>query len=306
MWCNRRPARLVATMALAAILTGCSPAAAPGGAEPAEPPVGAVPTILSSTGLRLPVEDYLPTTEQSDRLARARLSLIHLCMSRFGFEYSVKPVPSGDYGPVNLTDRRYGITDAGLARIFGYGLGPRDPARAVRPERPEIGADGQNVLSGQGRTVVNGAPVPEGGCIGEADRRLTDPIPSSVAIRHGSQLQFESFAQSREDSRVQNAFSAWSACMAEAGYHYADPLATAADPSFAETVNGQQIAVALADIDCKASTNLVGIWYTIESAYQRRAIDADPSTYAAAKQGIAARDRLAATVLSQPSARAQP
>lgn len=206
------------------------------------------------------------------------------------------PVPSGGYGPVSLTDRRYGITDVGLARSFGYGLGPRDPARAVRPARPEIGADGENVLSGQGRSVVNGIAVPEGGCIGEADRNLTEPGTSSVDIRKGNQLNLESFAQSRQDSRVQAAFRSWSACMEQAGYHYADPLAAAADPAFAGTPDPQQIAVALVDIDCKARTDLVGIWFTVESAYQRRAIDADAAAFAAAKEAIVARDRAATAV----------
>ncbi|HZN19305.1 MAG TPA: hypothetical protein VFB84_14180 [Micromonosporaceae bacterium] len=294
--------RAAAGAAVAALLAlaGCSSA---GAAEPAEPPIGEVPTLLASVGLRLPVEDYLPTAEQGDRLGAARLALIRRCMARFGIDYPVKPVPASGHGPRSLTDRRYGITDIALARTAGYGLGPRDPKLATRPERPKIGPDGQTVLSGRGRSVVNGLPVPDGGCIAEADRALDQAVPAGTDVRIGNQLQLRTFEVSKRDSRVQAAFAAWSECMRGSGYRYGDPLTVMADPAFTGEDPAQrggpspaELAVAAADIDCKARTNLVGIWFTVESAYQRREIDADRALFVAAREAIAARDRAATAI----------
>jgi len=275
-------------------LGGCSSAPTTASDPAAEPVLGPVPQLVSTIGLRLPVEDYLPTPAQNDRLVRAQVALIRICLARFGIAYDVTPVPSGHYGPASLTDRRYGITDLDVARQFGYGLGDRDPARMTRPARPAIGADGENALSGQGRSEVNGVAVPDGGCIGEADRGLTNSRTAAADLRKGNQLQFESFARSRVDSRVRAAFADWSACMVAAGHRYADPLAAAADPAFTSDLDQQQLDVAVNDIGCKAASNLVGVWFTVESAYQAREIEADRAGYAQTRAAIDARDELAA------------
>ncbi|HET8658086.1 MAG TPA: hypothetical protein VFM55_03710 [Micromonosporaceae bacterium] len=294
--------RAVAGAAVAALLAlaGCSNA---GAAEPAEPPIGEVPTLLASVDLRLPVEDYLPTAEQGNRLGAARLVMIRRCMARFGIDYPVKPVPAGGHGPRSLTDRRYGITDIALARTAGYGLGPRDPRLVTRPERPKIGPDGQTVLSGQGRSVVNGLPVPDGGCIAEADRALDQAVPVGTDTRAGNQLQLRTFEVSKRDSRVRAAFAAWSACMSASGHLYDDPLTVMGDPAFTGDdpahpgrAGPAELAVAMSDIDCKARVNLVGIWFTVESAYQRREIEADRARFVAAREAIVARDRTAAAI----------
>ena len=284
----------VAAVVLA--LAGCSTSSPSTVDESVEPAIGPVPSIVDSAHLRLPVEDYLPTAEQSDRLSRAQVALVRACLARFGIAYDVVPVPSGAYGPVSLTDRRYGITDARLAAQFGYGLGPRDPARMPRPNKPNIGADGENVLSGQGRSVVNGQAVPPGGCIGEADRGLSSSRTPAADLRRGNDLQLDSFAQSRVDSRVRSVFQAWSACMGRTGFAYADPLSAAGDPAFIGSVDQHQVAVAGADIACKAATNLVGVWFTVEAAYQSRAIAANRAAFTATRSAIEARDQLAAAV----------
>jgi hypothetical protein len=84
--------------------------------------------------------------------------------------------------------------------------------------------------------------------------------------------------------------------MAEAGFRYADPLAVAADPAFSARIDQHQLDVAVADIGCKSSTNLVGTWFTVESAYQTRAIRANRAAFAATRAAIDARDQLAAAV----------
>jgi hypothetical protein len=250
-----------------------------------------VPSLLASAGLRLPVQDYLPTEEQQWQLTRARLVLIRQCMRGFGLEYHVEPVSSAGYGPRSLTDRRYGITDSELAHISGYGLGARDPAKQPQPAKPDVGPEGTNVLTGQGQSVVRGTKVPDGGCMAQAERDLDRSAPAGADANLGQKLQFQSYEASKQDSQVRTVTASWSACMAKAGYQYADPIAAAGDPAFEGTVNPAQIAVAEADIRCKGETNLVGVWFTVESAYQRHQIDQNAGAYAAVKEAIATRQQ---------------
>lgn len=281
----------------AAMLAACTSAtAAP--ARPAEPSTGSVPHLLRSVDLRLPVADYLPTATQNDRLGEARLHLIKKCLAGFGIDYPVTFTPGSAYGPRSDTDRRYGITDAALAKTDGYGLGARDPARVGKPPQPDIGDDGVTALTGSGRSQVRGKDVPPGGCMGQADAEIAKAVPSGVELKKAMQMQLWSFDKSKRDDRVVATFRQWSACMAKAGYRYTDPLAVMADPAFdGGTPSASEIHVALTDIGCKDEANVVGVWFTVESAYQKRQIAADSADFAAIRSAIAARDKLVSGLL---------
>jgi hypothetical protein len=288
----RRVAVLASLIAVAAS-AGCTASAAPA-RIPAEPAVGPIPSVLKSVDLRMPVQAYLPTAAQDDRLGVARVHLIQRCLADFHVAYPVQPVRGSDYGPRSETDRRYGITDAGLARSQGYGLGDRDPARIKKPKQPDLGADGVTALTGSGQSVVRGKAVPPGGCIAKADTELAKAVPAGVDVSKAGQLQRWSFERSRQDSRVVAVFKAWSQCMTTAGFRYADPMTVMGDPAFeADPASAHEIAVALADIRCKEQTNVVGVWFTVESAYQEREIAKDRAGYEAIRSAISARDAFA-------------
>jgi hypothetical protein len=57
--------------------------------------------------------------------------------------------------------------------------------------------------------------------------------------------------------------------MRAAGYSYDSPMAPAADPRFRGPLSPAETGTAVADVDCKGRTNLVGVWFTVESEYQR-------------------------------------
>jgi hypothetical protein len=290
--------KLALTIGVALAVAACAPAN--GEQETGEPTTASVPKLLATVDLRLPVQDYLQTDQQAERFARARVALIRRCLKRFGVDYPVEPVSSAGYGPRSLTDRRYGITDADLAARAGFGMGERDPSLQPKPSNPDIGPDGEAALFGDGPSIVRGIAVPGGGCIGEADRTLDRSVPSGADPQLGQQLQFKSFELSKKDSRVRGVFAEWSSCMAELGYHYPDPLADVADPKFTGTdVTAEQIEVAQADIRCKKKTNLIGVWFTVESAYQRREIERNTTAFDACAKAIVARQRVAIAVESQ-------
>ncbi|WP_437068827.1 hypothetical protein [Streptomyces sp. enrichment culture] len=249
--------------------------------------------MVAAAGLRLPLQDYLLADHELRELDRARVVLIDRCMRGFGFSYPVRH-PTADLGPRSPTERRYGITDASDAAAHGYGLGDRDPARQKPPEKPDLDADAQTVLFGKGRSSVKGRPVPEGGCVTQADRSLGAGAPAGTDPGLAQQLSFQSFDLSRADSRVRRATRAWSACMAGHGYDYADPLAPLGDPALSGATSPRAVATATTDIRCKKATNLVGIWFAVESAYQRRLIDDHHDRLTGLKQANTARLRTAA------------
>ncbi|MER5970390.1 hypothetical protein ABT112_11760 [Streptomyces sp. NPDC002055] len=267
----QRAATLLTLCCALLVSAGCSSGTA--GPDRREPEVTGIPSVLASTKLRMPLESYLPSREELRETDRARVVLIDRCMERFGFDYTVQP-PEREYGPRSLTERRYGISEAKLAAENGYGLGDRDPSRQPPPARPKVGPAAETVLFGKGRSTVRGKSVPEGGCAGRAEREFTAPSSAgaSSALDLPQRLSMESFNRSRLDSRVKKASRAWSECMTERGYDYPDPLAPLADPQLRGDGNTEAVATATADIRCKKRTNLIGIWFAVESAYQRELI----------------------------------
>jgi hypothetical protein len=293
-----RCACLTVWIVAALAVTGCS-TRAPRQDGSGQPSARTAPILLDSADLRLPAQDYLLTDAQAALVGRGRLLLIQRCMRRFGISYTVPEVGSGRYGPRSLTDRRYGITDAALAARDGYRLGERDPALQKRPPAPNLGPDAQTALTGDGRSRINGTAVPDGGCVAEADRRLAALAPPGADPGLGNRLQLESFEASRQDERVRRVFRAWSACMRRAGYDYASPLTVVGDPQFAGNRPGRhEISVAYTDVLCKASTNVIGIWFTVESGYQEGWIQQHAAAMLSSKNALAAQIMAATALVS--------
>ncbi|MER5431649.1 hypothetical protein [Streptomyces sp. NPDC002588] len=276
-------------LALTAI-TSCSPG--PKNENNSEPAVRDIPRIVAAADLRLPLQNYLLTDRQLRDLDRARVVLIDRCMRKFGFGYTVKQ-PAANYGPRSATERRYGITDASDALEYGYGLGNRDPALQKPPAQPSLGVDAQTVLFGKGRSSIKGRKVPDGGCVSQADQSLGTAAPAGTDPSLAQQLSFQSFDRSKSDSRVRKVTRAWSDCMADSGYDYTDPLAPLADPGLSGSRSARTIDTAKTDIRCKKNTNLVGVWFAVESAYQKQLIDQNSAQLTAIKRANAARLRAA-------------
>jgi hypothetical protein len=109
--------------------------------------------------------------------------------------------------------------------------------------------------------------------------------------RLGSQI----WEQSKRDPRVVRAFRAWSVCMREHGFRYADPVVVNGDERWQSAApSATEIATATADVACKRQTNLVDVWFGFEAAAQRRAISGHEREFQAlrvAKQRLLANAR---------------
>lgn len=244
------------------------------------------PAMLDLSSHHLPIEEYMLSDRQIEELERARIALTVSCVARFGLNLpwkvsDARPGRAADNSSsVNLS-RRYGITDPAVAARFGYRLPPDSSTSTLSPPEPELPAPMELVLTG-GKPGTTGTPravtyrgrrVPDGGCMGDAVRRLGVRSGGVGDADLTNRVNQESLDRARGEPATAKAIQAWSACMRTAGHDYADPFQTPGPRlEKTSTATRAEIAVAKADISCKRQTNLVGYWFTAEQAYQQLTI----------------------------------
>lgn len=275
-----------------------------GSAAGQEPPpvITRTPVLLGVRSLVLPIEPYLFTNRQMAGILRARQALVVPCMRRFGIDWPVSGstpdagtgTAAGMKNAANMS-RRYGITDPADAARYGYHLAPdaRQLTTKDSSARPP-NADTLAVLTGR---TAEGAPaparhhgraIPEGGCQGQATARISGAPHRLGNDQLASEINVVSYQRSTTDPRVTSVFRAWSACMRERGYSYAAPTeAPGKDPRFTgPEPTRAEIALARADVACKRDTNVIGVWFTVDAAYQRQMMASKSGELARVKNAI--------------------
>jgi hypothetical protein len=266
---NRRLAILLAVACALGwpALAGC------GGGDHTEdrpPPVESPIPLTDPARVSFPLDAYRLTGQEYVDVNRAIRILGGECMRRFGLTWR-PPDPPSTFQLQN--ERRYGVIDPHTAATRGYHppapmLTPPEPDRAPEPSPADI-----SVWAGQGQRSYKGMPILEGGCVGEATRKLSAGA-SIMDTGFVSRLVSQVGDQAEADQRVGDAFSAWSSCLREAGFDYRDPWTANNDPAWQRTeISTEEIATATADVRCKQRVNLIGIWYAVEVAYQKQAIE---------------------------------
>ncbi|MFJ4769950.1 hypothetical protein ACIP88_12630 [Streptomyces uncialis] len=308
---------LIASGCVATVLavTGCDSSSGANGSgdsggsgSESVPSAAAAPELTSTTDQSLPVEAYMYTKDRSDRLSSARMTLRTQCMRRFGFTYE-GPKAEELFQPKSVAQFRYGVTDAGDAAVHGYKPAGSE-RKAAQPSPVPLAPAANTALTGttdtsikpgsaeaKGGQDINGQKVPAGGCIGEADRKLGaasgqdfGDAPSVVKVNS------DSWAKSYNDKRVRAVFTEWSACMKGKGYAYADPMKANDDPQWQQsaTATQRERQVAAADVACKHQHNVLGVWYSVDVAYQKQVIEQNAETLTEVKKQIDKRLKLAA------------
>ncbi|MCY0937491.1 hypothetical protein, partial [Streptomyces sp. H34-S4] len=313
---SRRLLRPLGVALLPLALAGCGGSAPAGGPAGEEPPIGATPTLLASGDLRFPLDVYIPSGEQNSQLAKAQDRLVDQCMQRYGFRY--ESPRAGSAAQPRDESRRYGLSDAAVATRYGYNnpvlenrppkpapkqLGPNEKLflngeEQVDPAKPVPMSQEESEKSGLGSLTVDGKKVPSGGCMRESFLKLYAPVKNSVDVMVPQNFGFDAYGRSRQDTRVEKAIKEWSACMAEKGYRTDDPVSPELGFNDATLGSPQAVTAAQQDVACKARTNLVGIWHTVEVAYQKRLIEQNAEVLTLAKTQLEERMRLAAQLTS--------
>ncbi|MEV7806485.1 hypothetical protein AB0O28_26415 [Microbispora sp. NPDC088329] len=226
-----------------------------------------------------PLDAFGPTPEQQARLTNAVRHSMALCARRFGIQgYDDTPLPPlRDPAP---RTRRYLFVDPALAARYGYYRVPLPSDKSAskgRPERMDTGLtplEEQAVLGGgNGPKTVRGVRVPEGGCLGEANRRVMKGVPPEsewLVVR----LQSQAYDRALRDPRVKAVNAEWSACMKRAGHTYPTPVEAWEDPRWRGPVDARQRATAAADMRCKLRVDYLTVRVTTEITAQRAIVKA--------------------------------
>ncbi|CAL2060012.1 hypothetical protein ACH4OT_33615 [Streptomyces murinus] len=297
----RKATMVLATVATtAAVITSCSAVGSQNSAtsDPHTRPVGnaasnvdkstwphATPTAGLAKGFSLPLEAYMETYQDTVTVDNAERHLETKCMADYGLHVTFPP--AGQTPPTTADDsnmpRRYGITDRAMAEKYGYGL-PDSLQHQEGTKMPKLDKAQIEVLTG--RTGISNSPadpapamapstyqgkaIRKDGCAGWADDQLkTRNMDFSLV----SKLDGDSLTQSQQTPAVRNVIAAWSKCMSSKGYTVDSPYdADQIVPHTDGAPSRQEIAVAVADIDCKKSTNLVKIWFTEDAKIQKQQI----------------------------------
>ena len=87
--------------------------------------------------------------------------------------------------------------------------------------------------------------------------------------------------------------------MKKRGYDYTSPPQLfQTDWNRSHGVSQEEVKVAVAHVKCAVSTNMVGIWETVLTAYQNRAIAQNPDYFATLQKHDSEMDSAAAKILS--------
>lgn len=260
---------------LAAGVMGCS-----AGDGDSVPSAVVVATISPGDVIQLPADIYLLLGTDYARFQNTRDRLVADCMAEAGFDY-----PTFDHaaGLLVSNDRRYGISDPELAAQYGYGVAPlpvavKEQLQAVNDFEASLTASSELALFGVESEFADGRLYSEGSCLGLADEQL-HALTLGADILIVDELFADAHRRFQGDPRLADLNEEWSECMNTAGYSYSDPLAAADDPAFAppdgedHVASAGERAVALADLDCKWSTDYLTVAVSIEAAYQLEVID---------------------------------
>jgi hypothetical protein len=304
-----RTAHLAAAIGVLAVLTtGCSAVTKSAHGSPGPVEVTSIPMMTTAKDKTLPIEDYLLNGRQMAQVQNAINILEVRCMARFGYAYA--PLTPNLDSPITQTVRRYGATDLSVASSYGY----HAPAgfSADKSGQPTLTDEERQVLTGglepgqikaspsqSAKTAANGQAVPYGGCTQEATGKV-QPGRGMKEAELADDINLGDYQRSIEDPRVKKAFAAWSTCMKGKGYSYPSPMDAMNDRKWAgSSPTPEEIATATADLECKTTNNVIGIWFAVESALQRHDIDAKIDSLTKVKDDIQSALKRAADVTAE-------
>lgn len=266
---------LIALAALGGLLvSGCSPATSENPSEPAIP--NNPPPLTSITQLHPPLFDYAATFEEAAIIRNAKELLASRCAERFGVAYQ----PDLSYTALTTARDiapRYAPFDADWVAMHGYAAQAPEFSEG-RPWEPT--AELLEVLYGEDADGDpaqpkdrEGNPVPEMGCMTEAEYELFAEDPGATSLdRLLNQAMGEAQERMAVDSRVVKAENDWVACMDKRGYS-GDSYNNVKDVHMAGEGVADDLKFAMEDLECAQEVNLPGITYAVDSAYQKLWLD---------------------------------
>jgi len=239
------------------------------------PAVTASPTVSNLNQASLPLDHDMLTANQYSDLDYAAKLLASDCMKRYGITWD----PGKRVRPRVLVDRtnRLGLVDEAKAARAGYHV---DPDKAESYENKDATRSGR-LTEDQARFLDGGNPgqsatgdIPQGGCYGEARRKIGWDLNSFIWLQG---ISNEATRRALADKRTAAVEARWSDCMAESGYRYHRPKDAEADKRWWKDddapASRAEINTAVADVRCKKKVNYVGEVTAVLTAYQQQTVE---------------------------------
>jgi hypothetical protein len=212
----------------------------------------------------LPLTSYWPSPQQQADQQNLFAVLLSKCMNGSGFNYPVVEYDPISYGldPGNGSFYVFGATSMAVAEKYGYS---ETDLTAIHPH------------------TASGVKVPKPSQLSTAEltalEACTEKLGQEVAVDGSAgvpalvqEISVQAWDESKTNQQVLTNFKAWSACMASAGFRYANPLmalvgqvegSTRAGLWDTPTPTSLQIQTAGRDVTCKQRTDLLTTWIRV-------------------------------------------
>jgi hypothetical protein len=260
----------------------------PGGGKSGRPQISVppIPPAGSSRPIAMPLDSYEQVAgNEQEVLVEASSLLTQSCMTAKGFSYPDAAPPSTELSSLQETENSpVGLTNLSQAQTYGYappktGSGGGGPlffgSISVRVFGQAIQDNGPawvTALLGFSPGPGPQAPGRHEGCAQLVTSELYGPDGGSTNPDPVPGIAFQALQWTQSDPRIVAVDKAWSRCMTARGFGYGTPQ-EAAEKNWPSAPTTVEIATAVADVTCKAQTNLTNTWLTVEAAYQLALID---------------------------------
>ncbi|MEU9302874.1 hypothetical protein [Streptomyces sp. NPDC048269] len=280
---------VIATGVGVLLLTGCAEGAGVNDSAGGGGPV--VQDVVTEADIVLPVSAYLFTREQQALVDTASSTLAADCMKRFGFDWPVKKTE-----PLKVVSRRYSVVGEKVAAEYGYHMIPTagydEHAEGAVPSQAKFPPEAYMIYGGKGGDGAagrsyQGKDVPEGGCLGEAARKLgldkvQDPRKGKTGLLS---IDFSSFGKALATPEFKKAQDEWVACMNKSGYQHTGFMQPAEKyASQGNSASPEEKVVAKADVKCKQETKLATVLLRLETKIQSDYIEQNAAGFAEIKK----------------------
>src|ERR1022692_663065 len=254
----------------------------PGGGKSGGPQISLppIPPAGSSRPIAMPLDSYEQVAgNEQEVLVEASSLLTQRCMASRGFSYAEAAQPSIELSVLQQTENSpVGITGLSRAHTYGYAVPKGGPgggpmffgivgAKVFGQAIQDNGPAWVTALLGFTPGPVQQARPSHEGCAQLVTTELYGPNGGSSNPDPVPGIAVEALQWTQSDPRILAVDKAWSSCMAARGYGYSTPQ-LAAQKNWPSTPTPVEIATAVADVTCKAQTNLTNTWLTVEAAYQ--------------------------------------
>ncbi|MCI1936170.1 MAG: hypothetical protein LKJ44_02625 [Bifidobacteriaceae bacterium] len=247
-----------------------------------------------------PFDAYFMNADQQQVVQSATDKLTKKCMAKKGYKY--QPAAFSSSAKNSSWKTIWGPSDPEDAKLNGYTFQYEDD-----------GNNGNDAASSQSTDTASDENKPGylHALVNQEDTGCDDI--SRAALGYNAQWfsQISAFEKARmnadanaiNDAKVQSAMSQWSACMKKKGLSYDEPrviVDSYRKKNNERTIDASERTTAVADAECKVSTDFMKTILTTMNAYETRSIKDNQATMDKIKEISASIFKKAQTELSKP------